>query len=66
MPSGQRIAHVSPKRRRRIRDLRGEFLVGSGDVLPKVKNVAVKRLLLHIEVFDDRDEFVAPIAVPAR
>ena len=37
MPLGQRIAHMAPKRARRIRDLRGELLVGAGDGLPKVK-----------------------------
>jgi hypothetical protein len=34
---GQRIAHMRPERRRRVRDLRGELLVGTGDVLPKVE-----------------------------
>jgi len=33
----QRLAHMPPKRRRRIRDLLGELLVDAGDVLPKVK-----------------------------
>jgi hypothetical protein len=37
MPLGQRLAHVGPERRRRFRHLRGELLVGTGDVLPKVK-----------------------------
>ena len=37
MPLGQRIAHVPPEGRRRIRDLGGKLLVGTGDVLPKVK-----------------------------
>ena len=37
MPLGQRIAHMPPEGRRRIRDLGGELLVGAGDVLPKVK-----------------------------
>jgi hypothetical protein len=37
MPLRQRIAHMPPERRRRIRDLGGEFLVGAGDILPKVK-----------------------------
>lgn len=30
----QHLAHMPPKRRRRIRDLRGKLLVGAGDVLP--------------------------------
>ncbi len=30
MPLSQRIAHVAPERRRGIRDLRGELLVGTG------------------------------------
>ena len=33
----QRIAHMPPEGRPRIRDLRGELLVGAGDALPKVK-----------------------------
>jgi hypothetical protein len=37
MPLGQRIADMPPKRRRRIRDLGRELIVGAGDVLPKVK-----------------------------
>ena len=37
MPLGQRVAHVPPEGRRRIRDLGGELLVGTGDVLPKVE-----------------------------
>ena len=37
MPLGQRIAHMAPERRLRIRDLRGELAVGTGDLLPKVK-----------------------------
>jgi hypothetical protein len=37
IPLGQRSAHMTPERRLRIRDLRGELLVGAGDVLPKVK-----------------------------
>ena len=38
MPLGQRIAHVLlPKRRLSIRDLTGELLVGTEDVLPKVE-----------------------------
>jgi hypothetical protein len=37
MPVGQRIAHMAPKGRRRIRDLRGELVVGAGDALPKVE-----------------------------
>jgi len=32
MPLGQRIVHMAPKRRRRLRDLRGELLVDAGDV----------------------------------
>ena len=28
---------MPPKRRPRFRDLRGELLVGAGDILPKVK-----------------------------
>jgi hypothetical protein len=31
MPLGQRIAHVPPKRRRRVLDLRGELLVGAAN-----------------------------------
>jgi hypothetical protein len=34
---GHRIAHVGPEGRRRIHDPSGELLVGTGDVLPKVK-----------------------------
>jgi hypothetical protein len=37
MPLGQRVPHMPPKRCPRIRDLRGELLVGTGDVLPKVE-----------------------------
>jgi hypothetical protein len=37
MRLGQRIAHVLPERRRRVRDLLGELLVSAADVLPKVK-----------------------------
>jgi hypothetical protein len=37
LPLGQRLAHMAPKRRRRIRDPCGELLVGTGDVLPKVE-----------------------------
>jgi len=37
MPLRQRVAHLAPKRRRRIRDLRCQPLVGTGDVLPNVK-----------------------------
>jgi hypothetical protein len=35
MPLGQRLAHVAPEGRRRVRDLGGELLVGAGDVLRK-------------------------------
>ncbi len=35
MTLGQRIAHMRPERRLRIRDLLGELLVGSGDGLPE-------------------------------
>ena len=34
---GQRISHMAPERRRRIRDPSGELLVGAGDACPKVK-----------------------------
>ncbi len=37
MPVGQRIADMAPERGRRIRNLRGELVVGAGDVLPKVE-----------------------------
>ena len=37
MPLGQRIAHIAPKGGRRIRDLRGELLDGTGDAVPKVE-----------------------------
>jgi hypothetical protein len=37
MPRGQRLPHMTPKGRRRIRDLRGECVVGAGGVLPEVK-----------------------------
>src|SRR6187402_2449095 len=37
MTLGQRVAHVAPKRRRRIRGLRGELLVGAGGAFPKVE-----------------------------
>ncbi len=66
MPLGQRIAHMAPEGRRRIRDLGGELLVGAGDVLPQVITWQSSGLLLDIEGFDDRDELVSPIAVPAR
>ena len=33
MPLGQRLAHMRPEGCWRIRDLRGEVLVGTGDVL---------------------------------
>ena len=42
MPLGQRIAHMAPERRRRIRDLRGELAVGAGDTTPKGEVVAVR------------------------
>ena len=34
------LAHMLPKRRRGPRDLRGQLLVGAGDVLPKVSGSA--------------------------
>ena len=37
MPVGQRIADMAPERGRRIRNLRGELVLGAGDVLPKVE-----------------------------
>jgi hypothetical protein len=33
----QRIAHMAPEGRRRIRDLGGELPVGAGHALPKVE-----------------------------
>lgn len=66
MPLSQRIAHVAPKGALGIRDLDGHLLVGTGHVLPRVQTWQSSGLLLHIEVFDDRDEFVTPIAVPTR
>jgi hypothetical protein len=41
MPLGQRIAYMAPKRRRRIRDLRGELLVGAGDVSRPAEKIKV-------------------------
>ena len=35
MPLGQRVAHMRPEGRLRIRDLRGELLVGARDGLPR-------------------------------
>ena len=32
MPLGQRLAHMAPEGRQRIRDLGGELDVGAGDV----------------------------------
>jgi hypothetical protein len=43
MPLGERIAHMPPERRLRIRDLRGELLVGAGDVLPTAPSSSPKR-----------------------
>jgi hypothetical protein len=37
LPLGQRLAHMRPERRLRIRDLLGELLVGAGDGLPEVE-----------------------------
>ncbi len=37
MPLGQRIAHMRPEGRRRIRDLDGELLADPGDALAKMK-----------------------------
>lgn len=57
---------MPPEERLSISDLLGELAVSSGAVLPKGEMWQSSRLLLDIEAFDDRDEFVPPIAVPAR
>ena len=66
MPLGQRIAHMPPERapahprsgRRARRQARETFSAG--------ETWQSSGLLLNIEGFDDRDELVAPIAMPAR
>jgi hypothetical protein len=45
MPLGQRIAHVPPERRRRIRDLRGELHVGLRLVFSRGKLAGLSGLI---------------------
>ena len=56
---GQRLAHMAPNPRRRIRDPPGELLVGALDFLPKVKagNVCAPAALARVgDVSEDRGE----------
>ena len=63
MPLGQRIAHMTPEGRPRIRE---DSSSSPRRVLRELKTWQSSALLLDVEVFDDRDELVAPIAVPPR
>ena len=62
---GQRLAHMAPNPRRRIRDPPGELLVGALDFLPKVKagNVCAPAALTRAgDVSEDGREVGQPVS----